>query len=149
MQLYNATVELDTREPVDHARIVDALADYSPAVSTSMTGRPEITLSTPAASLRQAVTTALAAVETATGRTVLSVDAMPSTEFDVRAGFDVIPEMLSVTDAAVELGVTRARVIQLISAGTLAAKKVGSTWVLPTSAVHARAAAQAGRGTAS
>ncbi len=42
--------------------------------------------------------------------------------------------------AAEALGVSRQRVLQLIRAGQLDAVKVGDTWVVPRTAVSARAA---------
>lgn len=51
--------------------------------------------------------------------------------------------LLSTTQAAEVLGVSRQRVLQLVSSGQLEATKVGDTWAIPRAAVTARAA---GRG---
>lgn len=47
---------------------------------------------------------------------------------------------LTVTEAAERLGVTRARVHQLIQAGKLAAERVGSVWMVYEYSVNGRAA---------
>jgi excisionase family DNA binding protein len=50
--------------------------------------------------------------------------------------------LVSTTEAAELLGVSRQRVLQLVTSGQLPATKVGDTWVLPRAAVAARAAAR-------
>jgi excisionase family DNA binding protein len=135
MPSYNATVELTDRSSdqlADH--LVDNLADYSPAVSRSVGGRLEVVLTVPADSLRQAVITALALVAAA-GHDAYAVEVLPTDEFDRRLGLEPVPELLSVTEAAAALGVSRQAVQQRIDAGTLPARKVGKAYAVPQAAV--------------
>lgn len=44
--------------------------------------------------------------------------------------------LLTTSEAADELGVSRNRVLQLIEAGTVEATKVGRDWVIPASALE-------------
>lgn len=143
MRLYNAVAELDTYRDPDYDAVTIALADYHACIGrTSPRGRPEVVLTVPADSLRQAVSTTLAVIEAAAGHPVLVVEAMPTTEFDARQGFTDVPELLSVTEAAAALDVSRTRVQQLIDTHQLDAHKVGPTWAITASSVTARRAHQ-------
>lgn len=86
LSMFNITAELDHRAAIDDPdRAVDALIDHHPAASTSDTGRLELTISVPAETLRQAVTTGLALFAQELPRwPTLAVTAMPSAEFDRR-----------------------------------------------------------------
>jgi excisionase family DNA binding protein len=139
---YNATVEVAHRGKIEDAaeRLVTALEGYSPATGRSLLGRLDVTITVPAESLRQAATTALAVVEAAAGRPAVSVQVLPTDDFDRLNGLEPMPELLSVTEAAGVLGVSRQRVLQLVEAGTLPAQKVGNAVVLFRAAVEARAA---------
>ncbi|MEK8226712.1 helix-turn-helix domain-containing protein [Oerskovia sp. M15] len=100
----------------------------------------EITL--PAESLRQAATTALAIAETGAvraaldGADVLALEVLPTAEFDQRNGLDPMPELVSVTEAAEELDVSRQAVLQRLESGSLPGTKVGKTWVVQARALE-------------
>lgn len=143
MRNYNVTVELDRKDDPkgDGAAaiaLVDALEGYSPAAGPSVFGRLEVVITVPAETLRQAVTTGLAVVEAAAGVRALAVDALATDDFDRRHGVEPMPELLGVTEAAALLNVSRQRVLQLVDAGTLPGRRVGSVVVIPASAVAKR-----------
>lgn len=138
---YNLTVETTHRYTVEVAeQLLDALADYHPAVGRTSRNRLEVIVTLPAADLRQAIATGLAVVERAAHPAkVTSVEAMTTKEFDARTDVDdpvEIPELVSITEAAAALGVTRQAVHQRIEAGTLPATQIGKTWVIPKSAIR-------------
>lgn len=141
---YNAVIELDEPAP-DEARatvLVDALIDYHPAVGRSLLGRLEIIMTLPAETLHQAVTTAMAVAASSTGAAVHAVEVLPTADFDRLHGLQPVPEMVSVTEAANLLGVSRQAVLQRIDSGSLPAERVGTAWILPRAAVaqaHRRA----------
>lgn len=139
--LYNAIVEIATKAKPEAVAddLMDGLEEYHPAVGTSLLGRPEVTITLPAESLRQALATALAVVENAAGKPAQSVEVMPTDDFDRRNGLEPMPELVSVTESAAMLGVSRQRVLQLVESSTIPAFKVGSTMVLQRAAVEARA----------
>lgn len=142
MQLYNAVVEVTYKGKIEDAAdvLITALEGYSPATSRSLLGRLEVIISVPAESLRQAVTTALALVETAAARPALSVEVLLTDDFDRLNGLEPVPQLVSVTEAAGILGVSRQRVHELVETGMLPAQKVGNAVVLHRAAVEARAA---------
>jgi excisionase family DNA binding protein len=141
---FNVTLEVNNRVKPNVASfepIVEALKEYGAAVGLSPYSRLEVTLSVPADSLTQAATTAIALVEAQTnGRKVLAIEVMPTDEFDRRLGMQPIPELVSVTEAAEILEITRQRVLQLVEAGQLPAERVGNAVVIPRLAVEMRAA---------
>jgi excisionase family DNA binding protein len=143
---YNARIELDTRdtdrESVDG--VLDALSAYHASASASPAGQLQVILTVPAEDLRQAATTALA-LAASTGHEVLVLEVLPTEEFDRRVLLETVPDMISVTEAAAILDVSRQRVLMLLDEGRLPGTKVGSTWVLQRAAVEARAAQQAVR----
>lgn len=130
MSSYNATVELMERldAPLGDA-LLQELADFHPAVSRSMGGRAEVVLTVLADTLRQAVITALAVVAAA-DHDVFAIEVLPTDEFDRRLGLEPVPDLLSVTEAATALGVSRQAVLQRIEAGTLPARRVGNAWAV-------------------
>jgi len=137
---YNLTVEITSRFTADVAEeLLDALADYHPAVGRSPRGRVEVIVTLPAADLRQAIATGLAVLERAAHPAkVTCVEAMTTKEFDARTDAlnpVEIPELVSITEAADALGVSRQAVHQRIEAGTLPAAQIGKTWVIPKSAI--------------
>ena len=138
VQEYNVTCELPwAPHPTLIADIADArlgpLMDYHPAVVPTPNGRIGIVLTIPAESLRQAVTTALVLV-----RDAVSVDATTTREYDA-AVTPPVPELVSVTQAAELLGVTRQAVLDRVRRGTLpGAQRVGNAVVIPRAAVASR-----------
>lgn len=141
MTNYIAYLELDARglnaATVDSVN--DALESYQPSLSESPRGWLAVRISVPADSLEQAFRTAIAVVERATAATAILAEVTTEAEADAREGFATIPDLLSVTDTAEFLGVSRARVNQMIDERRLPAWKVGSTYVLPASAVQRQA----------
>lgn len=132
---YTARLELDTRS-ADLDRIADALDDYDPVVSRTLQGRPHVHLTVPAEGLRQAITTAMAVAAGATGFDVLAVEVMPTAEFEQRVDVEDVPALLSVSEAATELGVSPQAIRLRLDGGTLAGFKIGSTWAVPRAAVY-------------
>lgn len=126
---YNARIEYQTREDIDD-RLLDALADYHPATGRAPRGWVEAIITLPAENLRQAATTALAVAEAAHVAPLLAVEVLPTAEFDARHGLTPLPDLVSVTEAALLLGVSRQAVLQRLERGTLAGSKVGDTWVV-------------------
>jgi excisionase family DNA binding protein len=47
-----------------------------------------------------------------------------------------VPELLSVTDAAKSLGVSRQAVLQRIEGGRLEASRIGNSWAIPKSVIE-------------
>lgn len=137
---YNATVEVDTRDFDEDLvdRVIDGLVGYSPAVSTAETGRMQVIVSLPATDLPQAARTAVAMVESAAGRRAVAVEVMPTAEFDRRNGLDALPELLSVTQVAEQLGVSRQAVLQRLESGSLPGVKVGNAWVVQAGAIRTK-----------
>lgn len=134
---YNARIEYETREDI-FDDLMAALADYHPAIARSERGWVEAHITLPADTLRQAVTTALAIAEAASAVPVLAIEVLPTAEFDARVDLVEVPELVSVTDAAELLGVTRSAVLQRLESGSLPGTKVGKTWVIQRAVVAPR-----------
>lgn len=135
MEAYNAIIELTDKADPQHATaILDQFADYHPAVARAESGRAELILTLPAENLQQATTTALALVK-ATGHRPVRLEVLTTEEFDRRAGLVPIPDLVSVTEAAELLGVTRQAVLQRIDAGSLPAKRIGNGWAIARDSV--------------
>lgn len=115
--------------------VVDVLAEHAAAASPLGAGRVEVVITVPADSLRQAAVTSLALLEQA-GQ-VESVELVPTDLFDARQGLTSVPELLSVTQVAEYLGVSRQAVLQRLEHGSLTGRKVGSAWAVPAAAVRA------------
>ncbi|TFV90407.1 helix-turn-helix domain-containing protein [Blastococcus sp. CT_GayMR16] len=138
---YNARIELDSRD-YDEAAVdvlMDVVEPYAGVVARAVHGgRVELILTVPADNLRQATITALSIV-LATGHQVYALEVLPTDAFHQRINATTVPELLSVTQTADELGISRQRALQLVNAGQLDAVKVGDTWVIPRQAVTSRA----------
>ncbi|WP_210651368.1 excisionase family DNA-binding protein [Nocardioides sp. SYSU D00065] len=138
MQNYTVTIEVDDKKPLvaaDVDRITDELEAFSPALGNSARGFRSATLSVPGQSLRQAVASAVAVVEAAMGAHAIVCEAMTEDEFDTRQGWAPTPELVSVSEAAELLGVSRQRVLQRIKERSLPATQVGRDYVIPRAAV--------------
>ena len=135
MTSYNATVELDT--PADDVtpewgdQIIDRFLNWHPAIGVSVLGRAELIITLTAETLRQAseVVSSLT-----TGLDVVRTTIETTADFD-RRGQAEVPELMSISEVANALGVTRAAVQKRINAGSIPAVKVGSTWAIPATAV--------------
>ncbi|MCL2422966.1 MAG: helix-turn-helix domain-containing protein [Micrococcales bacterium] len=126
---YTARVELASRD-VDGCvdPLMDAMEGYAPSVSTTPADTAQVTVTVVATSVRQAASQALALAEAAGVGAVTGIEVLPADEYDRRPW--AIPELLSVTQAAATLGVTRQAVLGRLERGTLRGRLVGSTWVV-------------------
>ena len=135
MKMYNASVELDVRAEALAEELGDQLlerfADHHAVATRSTLGRGELILSLPAEGLWQAIATVRALVA---GLDVTAVTVEASDDFDRRADVHV-PALLSVTEVAERLGITRAGVQHRIDSGSLPAVRVGNAWAIPAAAV--------------
>lgn len=140
MTEYNATIELDKRpaptgDGADWDSILDALPGMSGSVGLSERGWLEVVITLEANSLQTASNTAIVLVENATKHQAISAEVMPTAEYDKRLGLAPMPELVSVTEAAESLGVSRQAVLDRIARHTLPATKVGREYVIPAEAV--------------
>lgn len=138
MAEFNARIEYQTREDIDDA-LLEALTEYGPATGRAERGWVEVYITVPATTLRQAFSTALAVAEAAVQVPVLAVEVLPTAEFDARNGLAPLPELVSVTEAAALLGVSRQAVLQRLESGSLPGRKVGNAWVIQRPALPAHA----------
>lgn len=138
MKMYNAHVEVDTRQ-VDVDKTMTALEGFHPAVAVSERGFVTARISLPGETLAQATAAALAVIAAATGAVPIVAEVMTEDEFMAREGWEVVPELVSVSEAAVLLGVSRQRVLQRIDDKSLPATRVGRDYVIPRAAVVAGA----------
>lgn len=127
---HTVRVELDTRDDID-TQLATALSAYHPTLSRGPRGHVIVAITLPADTVVQAVHTAVAVVAQATGTDVLTVEALPAEESAKRAGLTPVPPLLSVSEAAAQLGVSRQAVLQRIDSGSLPATRIGSTWAVP------------------
>ena len=134
---YNATIEIDLHDPgldvLDHA--LEQLGGYHAAVNISPRGYAEATITLPAETLRQATNTALVLVAAAFSEEPVSCTVMTTKEFDARQSWVPLPELVALSDAAEEMGISRQRVLQKINAHQLPAVRVGRDWAIPRSAI--------------
>lgn len=138
-QPYNVVAELDA--PFDEGTVelfIDPIADYSGAVGRSELGRTEIVFTLPADSVRQANTTALAILDQYPPALV-SLRVLPAADFDTLTEAAELPALVSVSEAAQELGVSRQSILKSIKTAKLPATRVGDTWAVRKSVVQARA----------
>jgi excisionase family DNA binding protein len=134
MEMHNATVEVAVKD-FDTDTMMDRLAPYHPAVGQSERGWASATISVPAETVAQAAVTACAVVAAAFGAPALVCEVMTEREFDARQGWATVPDLVSVSEAAELLGVSRQRVLQRIEAKSLPATRVGRDYVIPRTAV--------------
>jgi len=140
MDMWNLVIELNAGRDEAAGDLGDQLiteySDYHPVVTVSNLNRAELVLSCPAEGLSQAMATCRALTR---DLPVTRCSIERSDDFDRRTEAEV-PPLLSVTEAAEHLGVTRAAVQQRIDKGLLPATRVGSTWAIPAAAVEAAVA---------
>ena len=115
--------------------LIDAFEDFHVVAGTSRRGWATVTFTIQALSFRQAVRIGAALLESEQPWPVLSMEVVQSDEFWARTDFGPLPALLSTSQAADRLGVTHARVQQLIDSGKLHAIKVGRSWVVPLPSV--------------
>src|SRR4051794_22459074 len=112
---YNITADVAADER-DGEQLLDALDGYSPAVAHAP-GRATVIFTLPAEDLAQATRTGLALLQANVDHELLSIEVMTTEDFDRREGLDVLPELVSVPDAAEMLGTSRQAVQQQIDRG--------------------------------
>lgn len=137
MKMHTVAIELDEKDPtaVRAEQLVEALQGIHAAVSVSSRGWVTVDVTLPAEHVAQAVMLAVAAVEQAAGHPAVAVVAMTEEEADARAGWETLPELVSVTEAARELGVSRQAVLDRINRHTLPATKIGRDYAIPRTAL--------------
>jgi hypothetical protein len=123
-----ARLELGARR-VDPGALLEALTDFQPVVGRTPQGRTELAITLPGESLRQAVILALAVTSDVAGE-VYAVEVVPAEEFQRRRSHGSVPELLSVSEAAAELGVSPQAIRQRLDGGTVAGTKIGGTWAV-------------------
>ncbi len=134
--LYNAIVTLNQPyRGADLEQFVDQvhtdLANYSPATTASPTGHAQVIITLPAENVRQAITTAFGIFhEAGIEITTLGFEVLPTAEYDHRANITPVPDLVSVTEAAQALGVSRQAILQRIEKGTLPARRLGNSWAV-------------------
>lgn len=136
MTEFNVIAELPLRKhsAEQAGQLVDKLADFHPAIATSPLGWCEVTMTVQGETIGQAVVVASALLGE-----VVSITAMTTEEFDRRpVGVEQLGELLSATEAAAELGITRQAVQQRLEAGRLPGVKVGPQWVIPRGSLPTR-----------
>lgn len=144
MEMYNAAVEVAAKtNKITDARVdvlMGKLADYHGTLGTSPRGWLEYRISLPAENLAQACSTAIAIITQLDSGAPIACEVMTESEFNARFGFEDLPELVSASEAAEILGVTRQAVQQMHAAGRLPGSKVGNSLAFPRSTVEAVAA---------
>lgn len=134
---YNVVAELDVPYGEDAAdSAIELVADYAGAVARSDFGWTEVTFTIPATGLKQASTTALAILDT-TPWGARSLRVLTTEDYD-RMVDRVDAPMLTPAQAAEQLGISRQAVHKLITTQNLAARRVGTRWLVPADAVARR-----------
>lgn len=131
---YTVTVELD--QPAEAAvltRAVEALEGHHPAAGRSRRGRAEIIVTVSADHVHGATMTALGLVALHQLGDPVAVHTQTTADHDRDLGLEPIPELLSVTEVAEQLGVTRTAVQARIDSGSLPAQRIGKAWAVPAS----------------
>lgn len=139
MQMYNAVVGVERRaselDPDALDAVMERLGAFHAALGESRRGWASATISLAAESLAQATATAAAVVGQAYGAEPISCEVMTEKEFDLRQGWEAMPQLVSVSEAAQLLGVSRQRILQRITEKSLPAERVGRDWVIARGAV--------------
>lgn len=131
---YNATITTHplTNTDIDHH--IETLSAYRVAVSNPRAGEGQIILTIPADTLTQAIQTTQAIAASA-GITINAITIETTERFDTLANDIPMPTLVSVTEAAQLLGVSRQAILQRITAHTIPATKIGDTWAIPRAAI--------------
>lgn len=147
-KMYNALVEVESKvdaakvKPGDFDHVLAALEQHHGALSVSPRGWAEARISLPAETLAQATTTACALVSAAFGAPAIACQVMTEAEFLAREGWEPVPDLVTVAQAAELLGVSRQAVQDRIHRGTLPATRIGdgrtSSYVIPRAALTSK-----------
>lgn len=141
MQMFSATLELEAPAEAMTGAAGDAMLArfeaFHVTLARSPLNRAQLTLTLPAETLWQATEMIRALTS---GLTIASVLIEDPRDLDRRSG-SAVPPLLSVTEVAERLGLTRTGVQHRIAAGALPAVRVGNTWAIPATAARAPDAA--------
>lgn len=140
MQMYHALAEVDDRSPLtrdDVDRLMEILQHYHGSPGMSPRGFRDAALAVPGETLAQAAVTVTGVMVALYGAPVVALEVLTEKEFNAREGWETLPELVSVTEAAELLGITRQAVLDRISRNTLPAQKIGRDYALPRAAVVA------------
>lgn len=138
MTTYNVVAEIDTAFDSDAVdELLDPIADHGGAVGRSELGRTEVVFTLPADSVRQATSTALALLDQYPSA-LLSLRVLTTEDFDRLTDGYELPALVSVTEAAALLGISRQGVLKAIDTHKIPAIRVGDTWALRKAAVQSR-----------
>lgn len=135
MKVYVIGVEIAGEWPAEEHTdtIMDELVDYGVSMGTRPGTGPIVTVNIPAATLRQAVMTAISVVSPYGDP--IGVTALEENTWCRREGWEEVPPLLSAAEAAERLGVSRQRVVQMIGEKKIPATRIGTIWVIPEKAV--------------
>lgn len=128
------TTRRDTAPELD--AMLEALASWHGAVGQTPAGCTSATITLPADSIAQATVTALHILHGAGLDGVVSMTVVLESVRDAREGWCPMPDLVSVTEAAGMLEVSRQRVLQMIGEGKVSATRVGRDWVIDAASVH-------------
>jgi len=130
MASYNATIELalpaTDLTPQAGDDLIERFIDWHPAIGVSSLGRAELIITLSAETISQATNTVSALT---TGLDVTRIEVESTDDFDRRSMAEV-PALLSVSEVAEALGVTRAAIQKKITSGAIPAVRVGTTWAV-------------------
>lgn len=131
---YNATITTHHLTDNDINHHLNTLTPYHVALSNPRTGEGQIILTIPADTLTQAIQTTQA-IATSAGITIDALTIETTERFDTLANEIPMPKLISVTEAAQLLKVSRQAILQRITAHTIPATKIGDTWAIPRAAI--------------
>lgn len=138
--MYAATVEV-ARQDFDGDTVMSRLASFSAGLGQSERGWASATITLPAESLDQAAQMATVLVASAFGADAIACEVMSEQERDARQGWSSTPsELVSVTEAAELLGMSRQGVLDGIRHKRIQAVKVGREWTINRASLRPRAA---------
>lgn len=133
MDYWNVIIEFDHKYGVDDVDedILEAFAEWHAVVSPAANQHIEATISVTAENMRQACVQSIALLNMHDSLPeACRISVMRSSEYDKMNGFTPVPPLVSVSEAAVILKVSRQRILQLIHDGSLNGVKVGNGWAL-------------------
>lgn len=129
---YTATAHFATNIDVDD--VIEMFAPYHGAIADSRDGYCAV-YTVEAATLSDALTEAMTIASRAGTVYALGAESTDFTDDQLKHG--QLPPLVSVTEAAEWLDISRQAVNERLQAGTLPGSKVGNTWVIPLYAVLA------------
>jgi hypothetical protein len=110
--------------------LAGALADFKPDIARTVQGRYEVAITVTGETLRQATLVALALVADAGASDLAAVEVRPTDEVANGRKDMPVPDLVSVTEAATDLGVSPQAIRQRLDNGTVSGVKIGGTWAV-------------------